>query len=429
MNAVQQGGAADRRKSRLPLTFVLYTLEERNMYKKPNLKILNLKKRERRNIDLFLDIVPESKKAMGKNQVEIQKMITKQMKERNFQKIRSKIAMEVTVYSTAKTPPRIERFTKNLLDIMHKKEILEDATDADFLPFEEDRDIKYLSVRYIFLPGKSHTVIRIRPFSSFISNLHFIFAEINDDESDKDDFLSIKNHYEDLIKNKIKYAKAFTKEAYESMIDLAMLDVQKSLTSNMAITSFILRLIYPKKGTKPAFVKDTYKEWADMLMAFPIRIRLPEIPTLENTSKAYKAEIAKQLSSYLEKNPIFKNLKAPTIATVFYSPPLGKKRFFKDVDNIMLEYVLPTFNDTFIPPLSLLSLHMRKNDKYSQAVPKSLNGSAMGYVIIELPKKYSENQKGFLSVGFEVIDLDKQGLIQSVDKRIESYMQLNQYVD
>lgn len=399
------------------------------MFNKFNLKILNLKKREKRNIDLFLDIVPESKKAMGKKQVEIQKMIVKQMKERNFQKIKSKIAIEVTVYSSAKNPPRIERFIKNLLDLMHKKEILEDAVDADFLPFEEDRDIKYLSVRYIFLPGKSRTIIRIRPFSSFISNLHFISTEINDEESDTDDFVSIKEHYDDLIRNKPNYIRAFSKEAYESMVDLAMLDVQKSLSSNMAITPFILRLIYPKKRTKPAFVKDTYKEWADMLMAFPIRIRLPEIPTQENSSKAYKAEITKQLSTYLEKNPIFKNLKSHTIATVFYSPPLGKKGFFKDLDNIMLEYVLPTFNDTFTPPLSLLNLHMRNNDKFSQAVPKSLNGSAMGFVITELPKKYSESQKGFLSVGFEVIDLEKEGIIQSVDNKIESYMKNNQYVN
>jgi hypothetical protein len=399
------------------------------MYRKLNLKILNLKKREKRNIDLFLDIVPASKKAMGKNQVEIQKMIIKQMKERNFQKIKSKTAVDVTVYSSAKNPPRIERFIKNLLDLMHKKEILENAEDADFLPFEEDRDVKYLSVRYVFLPGESNTVIRIRPFSSFISNLHFVATEINDDNRDKDDFMLIKKRYEDLISNKPNLLKAFSKEAYESMIDLAMLDLQKSLTSNMAITPFMLGLIYPKKGTKPAFVKDTHKEWADMLMAFPIRIRLPELPTQEDSSKVYKTEIKKQLSLYLEKNPIFKNLKAPTIATVFYSPPLGKKGFFKDVDNIMLDYVLPTFNDIFIPPLSLLNLHMRKNDKFSEAIPKSLNGSAMGYEIIELPKKYSKNQKGFLSVGFEVIDLYKEGLIHLVDKKIESYMELNQYVD
>ena len=374
---------------------------------------------------MFLDIVPESKKAMGKNQADIQKMIIRQMKERNFQKISSKIAMEVTVYSSGKTPPRIEQYIKNLLDLMHKKEILEDVADAEFLPFEEDRDIKYLSVRYIFLPGKPHTIVRIRPFSSFISNLHFIFSEMHDEEPDKDDFPSIKVHYDELIENKDKYISLLSIEAYKSMIDLGELDLQKSLTSNMAITAFILRLIYPQKRAKTIPIKDVYKEWAEMLIGFPIRIRLPEIPTQKNSSKAYKLEIKKQLSLYLEKNPIFKILKAPTIATVFYSPPLGTKSFFKDLDNIMLEYVLPVFNETFIPPLSLLNLHMQKNDRISQAVPKSLNGSAMGYVIVELPKKYSEIQKGFLSVGFEVIDLDKEGLIQSVDKKIKSYMEYN----
>jgi len=399
------------------------------MDKKLNLKILNLKRKRKRYLDLFLDMAPESKRSMGENQVEIQKIIIEQMKERDFRKIRSQVAIEVIAYSSEKTPPRIERFVKNLLDLMHKKEILENIEDADFLPFEEDRDIKYLSVRYIFLPGKSHTIIRIRPFSSFISDLHFIDTEIDEDESDKDGFISIKEHYEDLIENKEKHMKVLSKEAYESMMDLATLDMQKSLTSNMAISPFIVKLIYPKKGTKPAFIKNTYKEWANSLMDFPIRIKLPELPTQKNTSKAYKADVKKQLSSYVNERPIFKNLKAPAIATVFYSPPAGKKRFYKDLDNIMLEYILPSFNEVFAPPLSLLNLHMRENHEFSKAIPKSLNGSAMGYVIIELPKKYSEAQKGFLNVGFEVVDLDREGLIQSIDQKIESYIENNEYVD
>jgi len=395
-----------------------------------NLKTLNLRKKQKKYINLYLDIAPESKKSMGKNQVEIQKTIIDQMKKRDFRKIRSKIAIEIIVYSSEENPPRIERFVKNLLDLMHKKEILENVNDADFLPFEEDRDIKYLSVRYIFLSGKSQTFIHIRPFSSFISDLHFINTEIEKDKSDNDDFISIKEHYGDLIKDKEEYIKLLSKEAYKSMLDLATLDMQKSMSSNMAISPFIIRLIYPKKGTTPASTKDTYhKEWADSLINFPIRIKIPEIPTQKNTSKAYKAYIKNQLSSYVNKRPIFKNLKAPAIATVFYSPPAGKKEFYKDVDNIMLEYILPSFNDIFTPPLSMLNVHMRKNDGFSKAIPKSLNGSAMGYVIIELPKRYSEQQKGFLSLGFEVVDFDREGLIQSIDKKIESYLENYEYLD
>lgn len=399
------------------------------MDRKLNLNILNLRKKRKIYINLFLDIAPESKKSMGKNQGEIQKIIIDQMKERHFTKLRSKIAIEITVYSSGKNPPRIERFVKNLLDLMHKTEILVNVDDAEFLPFEEDRDIKYLSVRYIFLPGKSHTFIHIRPFSSFISDLHFIDSEIDEDETEKDNFISIQRHYEDLIKNKSKYVKLFSVKAYESMLDLATLDMQKSLSSIMAISPFIIRMIYPKKGTTPASIKDTYKEWADSLINFPIRVKLPEIPTQKNTSKAYIEDAKSQMASYLNKKPIFQDLKGPAIATVFYSPPIGKKGFYIDVDNIMLKYVSPIFNDIFIPSLTMLNLHMKKKDKYSAAYPKSLNGSATGYVIIELPKKYSKAQKGFLSVGFEVIDFNKEGLIQSIDEKIKSYMESCEYLD
>jgi hypothetical protein len=399
------------------------------MAKKFNLNILNLRRKQKKHINLFLDIAPESKKSMGKNQGEIQKIIIDQMKERHFKKLRSKIAVEIIAYSSEKNPPRIERFAKNLLDLMHKTEILENVDDADFLPFEEDRDIKYLSVRYIFLPGKSQTFIHIRPFGSFIGDLHFIDSEIVEDESEKDDFISIQERYEDLIKNKEKYTKLLSKKAYESMLDLATLDMQKSLSYSMAISPFMIRLIYPKKGTKPAFIKDTYRDWADSLINFPIRMKLPEIPTQKNTSKAYIEDAKSQLSSYLNERPIFKELKAPAIATVFYSPPVGKKGFYIDVDNIMLKYISRIFHDIFIPPLTMMNLHMKKKDKYSAAIPKSLNGSATGYVIIELPKKYSKLRKGFLSVGFEVIDFDKEGLIQSIDKKIESYMESCEYLD
>jgi len=400
------------------------------MWEKLNLKVLNLKRKRKRYIDLFLDITPESKRAMGKKQSKIQKIIIEQMKIRGYKKITSEVAIEITVYSSEKTPPRIEKFVKNLLDLMHKKEILQDAADADFLPFEEDRDVKYLSVKYIFLSSKSSVVIHIRPFSSFISDIHFVDAEIkeNRDKHDADDFNSVKEHYKHLIEEEEKYVKVFSKEVYSTMLDFAVLDMQKSLASVMAISPFIIGLIYPKKGRGTKTFKKVYKDWATYLIDFPIRIKLPEIPTQKDTSAKYIADIKRQLSSYIEKRFIFRNLKAPVAATVFYSPPVGKKGFYKDVDNIMREYILPSFNDVFSPPLSLFNLGMKKDDEFSKVIPKSLNGSAIGYTIIELPKKYSEPEKGYLSVGFEIVDLYRDGIIQSLNEKIESYIENNKYI-
>jgi hypothetical protein len=396
------------------------------MYKY-NVKVLNLKKRRKKYINLHLDI--ESEKAIRKKKAEMQNEIINQMKEYKYEKLNTKIAVEIVVYTSHKNPPSIERFIKNILDIMHKKELLLNKKNDVFLPFEEDRNIKYLSAKYIFLPGKSSVIIKIIPFNSFISDLHFIDTEIEKDESDEEDFMSIKNRYEELILNKKKYINSISLKAYEVMLDWTILDMQKRLTSNMEISPFITMLIYPKKRTTPGFIKDTYKEWADSFINFPIRIKIPEIPTENNTSQIYKEKIKKQLSSYIEARPIFKTLKAPVVVTVFYSPPVKKKGFYKDVDNIMLEYIMPIFKEIFKPPLSLMNLHIKEvqtkeSKKYLNAIPNSLNGSAIGYEIIELPKKYSENEKGFLSIGFKTIDIEERGIITSSDEKIEELLKI-----
>lgn len=107
-----------------------------------------------------------------------------------------------------------------------------------------------------------------------------------------------------------------------------------------------------------------------------------------------------------------------------------------DIDNIMLKYIMPIFKEVFKPPLSLMNLHMKKAQtkelkKYSNAIPNSLNGSAIGYEIIELPKKYSENEKGFLSIGFKTIDIDIEegGIITSSEEKIKEYIVNHEYIE
>lgn len=294
------------------------------MYKY-NVKILNLKKRKKKYINLHLDI--ESKKVMRRNKAEIQSEIIRQMKKYKFGKLNTKIAVEIVVYTSHKNPPSIARFTKNILDIMHKKEFLLNKKNDVFLPFEEDRDIKYLSAKYKFLPGESSVIIKIRPFSSFISDLHFIDNEIKDDDNNNEDsFLSIKERHSRLLNDKDKMIKMFSKDAYDSMLDMSIVDMQKSITSSMSINTNIIRLIYPKNNKYTKQVNAIYKKWANRIIKFPIRIQLPEIPTDNDTSKLYKAKIKEQLNKCLEERSIFKPLKSPTVVSVFYSPP--QKRIF-----------------------------------------------------------------------------------------------------
>ena len=81
-------------------------------------KILWTSHNMQKDIDLKLDLSPQSKKAMGKNQVEIQELIISQMKSNGQEKIKGEIAVDITVYTAVKTPPRIEKYIKNLLDLL-----------------------------------------------------------------------------------------------------------------------------------------------------------------------------------------------------------------------------------------------------------------------------------------------------------------------
>lgn len=107
--------------------------------------------------------------------------------------------------------------------------------------------------------------------------------------------------------------------------------------------------------------------------------------------------------------------------------------FFKDLDNIMIDYIMPVFNEVFMPPISLMNLHMKEtvDEKYKKifkSIPKSLNGSAVGYEMLELPKKLSQDDSGYLSVGFKIDELE-DSIMDYLDKEIDNYINNNEYIE
>ena len=69
-------------------------------------KILWTSNNMQKDIDLNLDLSPQSKKAMGKNQVEIQELIISQMKSNGQGKIKGEIAVDITCLLYTSPSPR-----------------------------------------------------------------------------------------------------------------------------------------------------------------------------------------------------------------------------------------------------------------------------------------------------------------------------------
>ncbi len=391
-------------------------------------------------MEFFLNIDPKSKYAF-KKKLEVQKLFIESMKERKFKKLYNKIAVEITAYTSSNTPPQIEKFIKNIVDLMHKKEILFDKSEEQYLPFEEDKYIKYLRAKYVFIPGNSEVHIKIRPFSSFLSDIRFVDSEIGLNykaENNLSNNLREKyQEYQEYIDNKDKYVKFLSDEAYESMLKLNILDIQKEIADSISISPEIVQLIYPKNKKYLKEINEIYIEWANILMKMPIRIQLPGIPVNEQKDKSYKSvyknNLINQMKRYLEKNKIFKKLQSPILVSVFYMPPKTKKKDYKDIDNIMLEYIMPSINEVFSPPISIFNTHMKKpiKDEFiycNKAIPKSLNGSSIGYEIIELPDSFSEEKSGFLNIGFKIENVERS-IMEYIDHEIDNYIENNQNVD
>lgn len=401
---------------------------------KYNVKILNPLRRRNSYMSFFLPIEPKSKKTSSKEKSIIQNIFITQMKERRYKTINREIAIEIKVFTSIKNPPRIEKFVKNIIDIMHKTEYLLDVNDLTYLPFYDDNLIRYINTKYIFTPINPSIMIRIRPFKSFLSDIRFVIREIGLNNYDQDyHFKNSWDDYNDLINNRSTYIKNLSEKSYNSLLMHTILDIQKDITSRISINPYIINLIYPNTSEHSLDLEVIYHSWAKELIKNPIRIELPELPTMNNTSKPYKKLIKEQLIKYLKKQRIFKELFSPVITSVFYMPPKNRKSSYKDIDNIMLEYIMPAFNEVFKPPLTIMNVHKRKPIDEVQAiffnsVPKSLEGSAIGYEILQLPKKFSIYEEGFVSVGFKVNDVT-DSIMEYTDREIERYINENRYIE
>lgn len=400
-----------------------------------NIKLLNLKRKRKKYRTLILDIEPKSKKAT-RNKSELQNIIIEKLRTRNWKCIESKVAIEITSYTNQKNPPQIEKFVKNIIDIMHKKEILKNKKDEIYLPFKDDKFIKYLRAKYVFLKGKSKTYIKIRPFNSFISDIHFVDTELGLNYHAGKNTSDNWSEYRELIDKKEEYLKVLSKEAYDSMIKMKTLDLQKDICDGISITPEIIGLLYPRQGKYAKNFKEIYRNWASMLLDVPIRIHLPGIPLSEDEEEDYKPKyrevLKKQMRKYLANHPIFNKFQAPILITAFYMPPKRKKKDYKDIDNIMLEYIMPAMNEIFRPPISFFNLvtedrRGKKINDRSISNPKSLNGSAIGYEIIELPFNFSNSDTGFIKIGFK-IEIVESSVMGYIDEEIDKYMAENQYV-
>lgn len=386
---------------------------------------LNIIKRRKQYLSIWLSVPPRQKKTTP-NKGEIQQQFITEMKRRAMPTLINDIAAQIIVYTSDRRAPSATALAKNLIDIMHKEEYLLSAEEKQFLPFKDDKQIKYLFVKYVFIEGDSDTHIKIRPFSSFISDVYFLKE---DDNLDTLDGLSESEYYRNLKANRDKYIELLSEKGYDAMISMTLERIQRDFGSTISITPDFLKTCFPKRGRFSTHFASVFEDWTELLLSSPIRLKLPGIPSGSegqgatcDQKRKYKKKIRQCLKEYLEKFSILAELQYPIIVSVIYRPSKLQKE--KDVDNIMLDYLVPAFNEVFAPPASIFRLKEYEHDgnKHVHILAREMDGQAIGFEIVQIPRMKKRHEPGEVYVGFR-LDGIGDSLIDLCDRQIVAFLE------
>jgi hypothetical protein len=380
-----------------------------------NPKCLHLIKKKKKYIHLVLKITPQSKRATHDKTI-IQEQIIEQMKQRRFEQTKGHIAIEVNIYASKRNMPNIEKQIKNLLDLLHKEEYLKNKADTIYLPFDDDRNIKYLGARYCFVDIEPVIHIYIRPFLSFISDIRFA-NKLIENEFEYDNGWE---GYVELMNAKQGFIETLGEDGFENLRRMSLSRVQSEISKNTSISSLLIANLYPANDGYKKYFGDMAISTRFLLLKQPLRIQLNGIPVKESKAIDYKKEfkeaIKLEIQRYREKHPVMNEMQSPLVISVFYQSPKTKQEDYKDLDNIMLEYVAPAINQVYHPPVA-----------NSQAPHlKTMDGNAIGYEIIEVPRRREDDSDGFIAIGLR-IEQYSEGLMSISDSAIDKYMKEHKY--
>jgi Holliday junction resolvase RusA-like endonuclease len=387
---------------------------------KMNPDLLNIYRRKKKYIDLHLQYAPKSKKATSTDErKKMQREVVAIMKKIGKKRLSGKIAIDVQVYASKPNLPNIENYMKNLLDILHKPEYLDDSCDAEFLPFGDDKDIAYIHARYAIAGDSPSIFIKIRPFTSFVSDVVMLNkAEKNGNHYHEDAIDS----YNDIIGHEDDYVALLGESGYENLKKLRLGSAQDHFSENSSITPLVIESMSfarrPKNGIEGVdWIFRQNEAMMDAIMRHSIRIQLPSIPIRTGDDDSYKDKYKREIRTILEEyrsrhSMLLEAIMSPLTVSAYYQRPGTVRAGYKDLDNIMREYIIPLMNDVFSPPTSYMNLGMGK-----ELAP----GSSIGYEVLEIGRSKASSPEGFIAIGLKMESFG-ESIMQKASDYIDNYV-------
>lgn len=394
---------------------------------------------------------PLSKNSMKqKDKESVQKSIVeklKAIKKRGFMST-TKVCLIMNIYTNHKTPPHIHTIPKNYIDLLWK--FYNRKIRRKKILLEDDKQIKYLSVRYYIGYDEVGAKIdfELYPFNSFIDDIRLAYSFTEGQLGSVDRFLhriGIREDYNEKFNNSIydyerllENKSAFDDETFEILSQYSYQSVQEDYlkTQNLSIRDLYylfcnsigyVQSIEGREYLSSSEVKKMNSLLQLTIVGSPLNISLPSVPTAKGESAIFVSTVKEKMIEYRDKHRFINPLLNPVSIKVFYKPPVTKNEFSKDLDNIM-RIIVPAFHEVFKPPVSLLQcvnlerLEDNIREKYEtilKKTPRSIQHQITGYEIFEIPRENGDISEGFLSL--VIADGLSGDAYSIIEKTIEEY--------
>lgn len=347
---------------------------------------------------------PKSKNSIDEKEKKcFQQQVVQTLKDFKRRAYRSPVIMKIDFFCNRNNPPAIHTLAKNYLDLLSIP-LPDSYIKRKRLLYKDDRLIKILIINYTLCSdspsGISIKIDRLKNFfedvklvdriihNDFEDNLSYCMFDMNELEEENNNNCSDPyEELQDLRERKNFIVKNIGHDAYKTMEDFAIQDIQKDyLQIGHLSISGLISLFAPFLNERmPSDISqailEIIKNHRNMMISPPLALDLRHTPIKNGQTKIFKSNVKTVLKNFTKQFPILYPLKTTLGVIVLYVPP---KTQSIDLDNLA-RYIIPFVNETIQPPISFVN---------------STN-SIKRCQLIELPRFDSDSDAGYVRLIFD----------------------------
>ena len=409
------------------------------------------KRKRRRLLFAPMALEPRSKNSMSETEAEaFQRAVLETLTTFKRRYFRSDVAAEFDFSPTANSPPTIHNLPKNYLDLLGSpKESL--CTTRKRLVLNDDRQVRYLAVKYHVLPRPSEpdgnadegTLLRdggpapgiwlkMAPFANLVEDTALLRRLEDGDltgrgsrywtdaedaweevcrEEERDKWLDADaiERLRDIERERKSWVTQFGEQAYQAWHQMRLIDVQKHLLRAFsASTRSFVQLLSPHCMSMSAELADIHAMSRDMMISPPLTLDLHHSDLRKGESKKFRRLVREAIESFERRFAHLIPLVTQVGLTILYQPPANGPGI--DLDNLARR-IVPFFNEIMRPPsnhLFTLDLDRIPRSDIAESLAEareSLKGmpkhSVTHYQVIQLPRLEGDCHHGFVRLCLE----------------------------